>query len=117
MDAYPGNLGLPQHDPVSAAGIASLFSDSLALRFCFGGTDEHDDHRQARLFGSLSLLGGSFGWSVVFAVETLAKGVDPFSASAWQMLFSGATDLSLALFSANTPAPCGHGEALPQSRT
>ncbi|HLH06221.1 MAG TPA: EamA family transporter [Terriglobales bacterium] len=50
------------------------------------------------LLGSLSLLGGSFCWSVGSSVsKRWQKGIDPFSASAWQMAFAGTINLLLAL--------------------
>ena len=81
----PGILGLV----LGFAGIAVLLWPQLTSTTTIG---------RRELLGSLSLLVGSFCWSVGSSLsKRWQKGIDPFSASAWQMLFSGATNLLLAL--------------------
>jgi len=86
-------------DRVSAAGIAGLFLGFAGLAvLLWPQLMSTTTIGKRELFGSLSLLGGSFCWSVGSSLsKRWQKGIDPFSASAWQMLFSGATNLLLAL--------------------
>jgi drug/metabolite transporter (DMT)-like permease len=48
-----------------------------------------------QLWASLSLLGGSFSWALgsVLAKKWKSPEVDPFSATAWQMIFAGMANL------------------------
>lgn len=49
------------------------------------------------LMGSLSLVGGSLCWSLGSSFsKRWQTGIDPFSASAWEMVFSGVANLLLA---------------------
>ena len=86
-------------DRVSAAGIAGLVLGFAGLAvLLWPQLMSTTTFGKRELFGSLSLLGGSFCWSVGSSLsKRWRKGIDPFSASAWQMLFSGATNLLLAL--------------------
>jgi len=53
-----------------------------------------------QLWASLSLLGGSFCWALgsVLAKKWKSPEVDPFSATAWQMIIAGAANLSFSVF-------------------
>jgi drug/metabolite transporter (DMT)-like permease len=53
-----------------------------------------------RLWASLSLQGGSFCWALgsVLAKKWKSPDVDPFSATAWQMIIAGVANLSFAVF-------------------
>jgi drug/metabolite transporter (DMT)-like permease len=86
-------------DRVSSAGIGGLVLGFAGLAvLLWPQLMSTTTIGKRELFGSLSLLGGSFCWSVGSSLsKRWQKGIDPFSASAWQMLFSGATNLLLAL--------------------
>jgi len=51
------------------------------------------------LWFSLSLLGGSFSWALGSVLSKVwQSGEDPFSATAWQVIFAGLANLVFALF-------------------
>lgn len=52
-----------------------------------------------QLWASISLLGGSFSWALgsVLAKKWKSPAVDPFSATAWQMIAAGAANFLAAL--------------------
>jgi drug/metabolite transporter (DMT)-like permease len=52
-----------------------------------------------QLWASISLLGGSFSWALgsVLAKKWKSPDVDPFSATAWEMIAAGAANLAFAL--------------------
>src|SRR5580704_14016205 len=75
-----------------ALGIAGLFVllwPQLTTTASFGRTE---------LWSSLSLIGGSFSWALgsVLAKKWKSPDVDPFSATAWQMIFAGLANLVAA---------------------
>jgi len=54
-------------------------------------------HRE--LWFSLSLLGGSFSWALGSVLSKVwQSGEDPFSATAWQVIFAGLANLVFAIF-------------------
>lgn len=71
------------------AGLAVLLWPQLMSTTTIG---------KRELLGSLSLLGGSLCWSLGSSLsKRWQKCIDPFSASAYQMLFSGSVNMLLAL--------------------
>ncbi len=68
------------------AGLVVLLWPDLATASSFG---------KLQLWASLSLLGGSFSWALgsVLAKKWKSPEVDPFSATAWQMIFAGMANL------------------------
>ncbi|MBV9574795.1 MAG: EamA family transporter [Acidobacteriales bacterium] len=73
------------------AGLLVLLWPQLTSTTSFGRTE---------LWASLSLLGGAFSWALgsVLAKRWKSSAVDPFSATAWQMIAAGAASLILAAF-------------------
>ncbi len=72
------------------AGLAVLLWPDLQHHTAFGRT---------QLWASISLLGGSFSWALgsVLAKRWKSSEVDPFSATAWQMIAAGVANLVFAL--------------------
>jgi drug/metabolite transporter (DMT)-like permease len=72
------------------AGLAVLLWPQLARSNAFG-------HRE--LWSSLSLIGGSFSWALgsVLAKKWKSPDVDPFSATAWEMVAAGLANMAVAL--------------------
>jgi drug/metabolite transporter (DMT)-like permease len=71
------------------AGLAVLLWPQLMATTAFG-------HRE--LWSSLSLVGGSFSWALgsVLAKKWKSPDVDPFSATAWEMVAAGLANLVVA---------------------
>jgi drug/metabolite transporter (DMT)-like permease len=72
------------------AGLAVLLWPSLTTSTTFG---------RVPLWASISLLGGSFSWALgsVLAKRWKSAEVDPFSATAWQMIAAGFANLLWAV--------------------
>jgi drug/metabolite transporter (DMT)-like permease len=72
------------------AGLAVLLWPSLTTRTSFG---------RVELWALISLLGGSFSWALgsVLAKRWKSPDVDPFSATAWQMIAAGLANLLWAV--------------------
>jgi len=73
------------------AGLAVLLWPQLTATTVLG---------REQLWASLSLLGGSFCWALgsVLSKKWKSPEVDPFSATAWQMIIAGAANLSFSVF-------------------
>jgi len=71
------------------AGLAVLLWPQLMATTAFG-------HQE--LWSSLSLIGGSFSWALgsVLAKKWKSPEVDPFSATAWEMVAAGLANLAVA---------------------
>jgi drug/metabolite transporter (DMT)-like permease len=73
---------------------------------------------RVQLWASISLLGGSFSWALgsVLAKRWKSTDVDPFSATAWQMIAAGLANLLFAIaagdFSRVVWTPRGIGATL-----
>ena len=80
-----GKFGLA----LGIAGLIVLLWPDLSAASSFG---------RVQLWASLSLLGGSFSWALgsVLAKKWKSPDVDPFSATAWQMIFAGMANLIFA---------------------
>jgi drug/metabolite transporter (DMT)-like permease len=80
-----GKFGLA----LGIAGLVVLLWPDLSATSSFG---------RVQLWASLSLLGGSFSWALgsVLAKKWKSSDVDPFSATAWQMIFAGMANLVAA---------------------
>ena len=80
-----GKVGLA----LGIVGLVVLLWPDLSATSSFG---------RAQLWASLSLLGGSFSWALgsVLAKKWKSPDVDPFSATAWQMIFAGMANLIFA---------------------
>jgi drug/metabolite transporter (DMT)-like permease len=80
-----GKFGLA----LGIAGLIVLLWPDLSATSSFG---------RVQLWASLSLLGGSFSWALgsVLAKKWKSPDVDPFSATAWQMIFAGMANLIFA---------------------
>jgi drug/metabolite transporter (DMT)-like permease len=76
---------------LGVAGLVVLLWPSLTATTSFG---------RVQLWASISLLGGSFSWALgsVLAKRWKSKDVDPFSATAWQMIAAGLGNLVFAVF-------------------
>jgi drug/metabolite transporter (DMT)-like permease len=74
---------------LGVAGLAVLLWPDLTTTTSFG---------RVQLWSSISLLGGSFSWALgsVLAKRWKAADVDPFSATAWQMIAAGLANLLFA---------------------
>jgi drug/metabolite transporter (DMT)-like permease len=72
------------------AGLAVLLWPQLTAATAFG---------RQELWSSLSLIGGSFSWALgsVLAKKWKSPDVDPFSATAWEMVAAGLANLLVAL--------------------
>jgi len=72
------------------AGLAVLLWPQLMATTAFG-------HRE--LWSSLSLIGGSFSWALgsVLAKKWKSPTIDPFSATAWEMVAAGLGNMLVAL--------------------
>jgi drug/metabolite transporter (DMT)-like permease len=73
------------------AGLAVLLWPQLMASTAFG---------RQELWSSLSLIGGSFSWALgsVLAKKWKSPGVDPFSATAWEMVAAGLANFLVAFF-------------------
>lgn len=75
---------------LGVAGLVVLLWPQLMATTSFGRTE---------LWSSISLLWGSFSWALgsVLAKKWKSPEVDPFSATAWEMIAAGAANLLFAL--------------------
>jgi drug/metabolite transporter (DMT)-like permease len=75
---------------LGVAGLAVLLWPSLTTTTTFG---------RVQLWASISLLGGSFSWALgsVLAKRWKSAEVDPFSATAWQMIAAGVANMLWAV--------------------
>ncbi|HWY56123.1 MAG TPA: EamA family transporter [Terriglobales bacterium] len=75
---------------LGVAGLAVLLWPDVTTTTSFG---------RVQLWASISLLGGSFSWALgsVLAKRWKSADVDPFSATAWQMIAAGLANLLLAM--------------------
>jgi len=75
---------------LGVAGLAVLLWPDLTTTTSFG---------RVQLWASISLLGGSFSWALgsVLAKRWKSTDVDPFSATAWQMIAAGLANLLFAI--------------------
>jgi drug/metabolite transporter (DMT)-like permease len=75
---------------IGIVGLAVLLWPSLTANTTFG---------REQLWASISLLGGSFSWALgsVLAKRWKSADVDPFSATAWQMIAAGLANLMWAV--------------------
>jgi drug/metabolite transporter (DMT)-like permease len=73
------------------AGLAVLLWPQLMTATVFG---------RQQLWSSLSLIGGSFSWALgsVLAKKWKSPDVDPFSATAWEMIAAGLANFLVAFF-------------------
>jgi drug/metabolite transporter (DMT)-like permease len=76
---------------LGVAGLVVLLWPQLIATTSFGRTE---------LWSSLSLVGGSFSWALgsVLAKKWKSPEVDPFSATAWEMVAAGLANLLVAAF-------------------
>jgi len=74
---------------LGVAGLAVLLWPQLTAKSSFGRTE---------LWSSISLIGGSFSWALgsVLAKKWKSPDVDPFSATAWEMVAAGLANLLFA---------------------
>src|ERR1700675_3757651 len=74
---------------LGVAGLAVLLWPDLTTTTSFG---------RVQLWASISLLGGSFSWALgsVLAKKWKSPEVDPFSATAWQMIAAGVANFLAA---------------------
>lgn len=81
-----GKIGLG----LGVAGLLVLLWPDLASASALG---------RVQLWASISLLGGSFSWALgsVLAKKWKSADVDPFSATAWQMIAAGLANYLVAL--------------------
>src|ERR1700723_3169731 len=100
-----GKIGLG----LGVAGLIVLLLPDLTTTTSFG---------RVQLWASISLLGGSFSWALgsVLAKRWKSADVDPFSATAWQMIAAGFANLLFAVgvgdFSRVVWTPRGIGATL-----
>jgi drug/metabolite transporter (DMT)-like permease len=100
-----GKVGLS----LGVAGLVVLLWPDLTTTTSFG---------RVQLWASISLLGGSFSWALgsVLAKRWKSADVDPFSATAWQMIAAGFANLLFAVgvgdFSRVVWTPRGIGATL-----
>jgi len=75
---------------LGVVGLAVLLWPDVTTTTSFG---------RVQLWSSISLLGGSFSWALgsVLAKKWKSADVDPFSATAWQMIAAGAANLLFAV--------------------
>ena len=75
---------------LGVVGLVVLLWPDLTTTTSFG---------RVQLWASISLLGGSFSWALgsVLTKRWKSAAVDPFSATAWQMIAAGAGNLLFAL--------------------
>jgi drug/metabolite transporter (DMT)-like permease len=75
---------------LGVAGLVVLLWPDLTATTSFG---------RVQLWASISLLGGSFSWALgsVLAKRWKSADVDPFSATAWQMIAAGLANLLFAI--------------------
>src|ERR1700680_1901021 len=75
---------------LGVVGLLVLFYPEFASRTAMG---------RKELWASISLLGGSFSWALgsVLSKRWQSADVDPFSATAWQMIAAGLANLLLAV--------------------
>ena len=75
---------------LGVVGLAVLLWPDLTTTTSFG---------RVQLWSSISLLGGSFSWALgsVLAKKWKSADVDPFSATAWQMIAAGMANLLFAV--------------------
>ncbi|MGH9497803.1 MAG: EamA family transporter [Terriglobales bacterium] len=78
------------------AGLALGVAGLVVLLWPQLMSTSHLERRQ--LWASLSLLGGSFSWALgsVLAKKWKSPSVDPFSATAWEMIAAGLANLLIA---------------------
>ncbi len=90
--ALRGKIGLG----LGVAGLLVLLWPDLSSTTALG---------RVQFWASISLLGGSFSWALgsVLAKKWKSPDVDPFSATAWQMIAAGVANL-LAAFALGDPA-------------
>ena len=90
--ALRGKIGLG----LGVAGLLVLLWPDLSSTTALG---------RVQFWASISLLGGSFSWALgsVLAKKWKSPDVDPFSATAWQMIAAGVAN-SLAAFALGDPA-------------
>jgi drug/metabolite transporter (DMT)-like permease len=96
-----GNLTLSYAEQVVPSGLSALLIAVTPLWFLVLDAwlvgDGSIGHRE--LWFSLSLLGGSFSWALGSVLSKVwQSGEDPFSATAWQVIFAGLANLVFALF-------------------
>lgn len=84
--ALRGKIGLG----LGVAGLLVLLWPDLAATGALG---------RAQFWASISLLGGSFSWALgsVLAKKWKSPEIDPFSATAWQMIAAGLANLLAAV--------------------
>src|SRR6185312_6050147 len=84
--AVRGKIGLA----LGVAGLVVLLWPDLVATSALG---------RVQFWASISLLGGSFSWALgsVLAKKWKSPGVDPFSATAWQMIAAGVANSLVAL--------------------
>jgi len=82
-----GKIGLG----LGIAGLVVLIWPQLMVTNSFG---------RRELWSSLSLIGGSFSWALgsVLAKKWKSPQVDPFSATAWEMIAAGLANFVVAVF-------------------
>src|SRR5271169_494323 len=103
--ASRGKIGLA----LGVAGLLVLLWPDLAATSALG---------RVQFWASISLLGGSFSWALgsVLAKKWKSPGVDPFSATAWQMIAAGLANFLIAIalgdFSRVVWTPRGVGATL-----
>ena len=95
---------------LGVAGLVVLLWPDLTTTTSFG---------RVQLWASISLLGGSFSWALgsVLAKRWKSTEVDPFSATAWQMIAAGLANLLFAhccgrFFASGVDAARGRGHAV-----
>ncbi|MGA9813644.1 MAG: EamA family transporter [Terriglobales bacterium] len=83
--AFRGQAGLG----MGVAGLLVLLWPDLSAATALG---------RVQFWASLSLLGGSFSWALgsVLAKKWKSSAVDPFSATAWQMIAAGLANFGIA---------------------
>ena len=84
--AVRGKIGLG----LGVAGLLVLLWPDLAATTALG---------RVQFWASISLLGGSFSWALgsVLAKKWKSPGIDPFSATAWQMIAAGLANFLVAI--------------------
>ncbi len=84
--ALRGKIGLG----LGVAGLLVLLWPDLSATSALG---------RVQFWASISLLGGSFSWALgsVLAKKWKSPGVDPFSATAWQMIAAGLANSLVAI--------------------
>jgi drug/metabolite transporter (DMT)-like permease len=81
---------------LGVAGLVVLLWPQLIATTSFGRTE---------LWSSLSLIGGSFSWALgsVLAKKWKSPDVDPFSATAWEMVAAGLANFLVAVTAGDLP--------------